>query len=128
MNTYTPKLTALEYFGLETLFRKLVTAYEADYSHSGEDPELILTENGISVRDFRHPYLFGSFAARELLMIDDVCTLIGTTFYSPANPDAANDTMIDVSEYLSCSNLPIDDLMDKIAARKLETEKPNVNG
>lgn len=31
MDTYTPHLTSLEYFGLETLFRHLITEYGSTY-------------------------------------------------------------------------------------------------
>ena len=62
------------------------------------------------------PYYFGSFAAMELIMIGDVCTLVGSSAWSADRADPGPcDTMIDVTEYLKTPGLPIDYLMDKIA-------------
>lgn len=62
MDTYTPHLTSLEYFGLETLFRHLITEYGSTYQGEGANLDFRRTHQGVSVCD---PYYFGSFAARE---------------------------------------------------------------
>ena len=113
MDTYTSHLTSLEYFGLETLFRHLITEYGSTYLEDGTNLDLRRTQQGISVCD---PYYFGSFAAMELIMIGDVCALVGSSAWSAnrADPDPC-DTMIDVTEYLKISGLPIDYLIAKIA-------------
>ena len=52
----------------------------------------------------------------ELIMIGDVCTLVGSSAWSADRADPGPcDTMIDVTEYLKTPGLPIDYLMDKIA-------------
>ena len=113
MDTYTSHLTSLEYFGLETLFRYLITEYVSTYQGEGANLDFRRTHQGVSVCD---PYYFGSFAARELIMIGDVCALVGSSAWSAdrADPDPC-DTMIDVTEYLKISGLPIDYLIAKIA-------------
>ena len=113
MDTYTSHLTSLEYFGLETLFRHLITEYGSTYQGEGGNLDFRRTQQGVSVYD---PYYFGSFAAMELIMIGDVCTLVGSSAWSADRADPGPcDTMIDVTEYLKTPGLPIDYLMDKIA-------------
>ena len=112
MDTYTSHLTSLEYFGLETLFRHLITEYNSAYLKEGVNFDLRRTHQGVSVCD---PYYFGSFVARELIMIGDVCALVGSSAWSANRADPGPcDTMIDVTEYLKTPGLPIDYLMDKI--------------
>ena len=113
MDTYTPHLTSLEYFGLETLFRHLITEYGSTYLEEAANLDFRRTHQGVSVCD---PYYFGSFAARELIMIGDVCALVGSSAWSADRADPFPcDTLIDVSEYLKTPGFPIDYLMDKIA-------------
>ena len=101
-----------KYFGLETLFRHLITEYGSTYLEDGTNLDLRRTQQGISVCD---PYYFGSFAAMELIMIGDVCALVGSSAWSANRADPGPcDTMIDVTEYLKTPGLPIDYLMDKI--------------
>ena len=104
MDTYAPHLTALEYFGLETLFRHLITEYNSAYLKEGVNFDLRRTQQGISICD---PYY---------IMIGNVCALVGSSAWSAdrADPDPC-DTMIDVTEYLKISGLPIDYLIAKIA-------------
>ena len=113
MDTYAPHQTTLEYFGLETLFRHLITEYNSAYLKEGVNFDLRRTQQGISICD---PYYFGNFVARELIMIGNVCALVGSSAWSAdrADPDPY-DTMIDVTEYLKISGLPIDYLIAKIA-------------
>ena len=113
MDTYTSHLTSLEYFGLETLFRHLITEYGSTYQEEGANLDFRRTQQGVSVCD---PYYFGSFAAMELIMIGDVCALVGSSAWSANRADPGPcDTMIDVTEYLKTPGLLIDYLMDKIA-------------
>lgn len=84
MDTYTPHLTSLEYFGLETLFRHLITEYGSTYQGEGANLDFRRTHQGVSVCD---PYYFGSFAAMELIMIGDVCTLVGSSAWSADRAD-----------------------------------------
>mgnify|MGYP003160787550 CR=1 FL=1 len=49
MDTYTSHLTSLEYFGLETLFRHLITEYGSTYQGEGANLDFRRTQQGVSV-------------------------------------------------------------------------------
>ena len=114
MSTYAQSLTTLEYFGLKTLFKKLITEYETTISGIHTNTDLVRTKNGIAVCNDRHFYSFGSFAAKELIKIGDTCALAGFLSHDEPIPLQASNCLIDVSEYLTLENIPIDNLMDKI--------------
>lgn len=114
MSTYTQSLTRLEYFGLETLFKKLIVEYESTISGIHTTTNLVRTQNGVAVCNNLHFYFFGSFAAKELIKIGDTCALTGFLSHGEPICSQESDCMVDVSEYLTLENIPIDDLMDKI--------------
>lgn len=125
-NTKTLKsLTSLEYAGMESVFQRIISAYE-DYqnippeSHTPTDQITRRTCHGIEIYDGEYNlYLIEDFAVKSIFTIENLCVISGFRADGSNLSDCQNsdvDTLIDITEFLDCNYIDIDRLVDKIAS------------
>lgn len=120
-------LTSLEYAGMESVFQRIVSAYE-DYqsipleSHTPTDQITRRMCRGIEIHDGEYNlYLIEDFAVRTIFTVEGLCVMSG--FRTDGRDlsecqGSGSDTIIDITEFLDCSYIDIDRLVEKITSAR----------
>ena len=120
-NTPEPYLTSLEYSGLESLFQRIVAAYE-DYINIPEanrtktQNRTSRTDDGINIDS---AYTIDGFVIDSLIIIGDSCAIGGYICY---DIDPKIYYHIDITEFLDMKTIDIERLLDKIFPLHLITK------
>ena len=120
-------LTSLEYAGLETLFQRIVNAYEGSQGIREEEQTPVSqitrrTGQGIEVFDGAYDiYRIEDFAVKEIYKEGDTCILAGFKMDGQDIEkcfDNDADTSIDITPFLDESYIDLEWLMEQLDKQK----------
>lgn len=123
-DTKIRKLTSLEYYGMESLFQKIIDAYE-DYrgipKKAWTFSEEISRRTEIGIEVFDGPFNFyciQKFAVKNFFIMEDICVMAG---FDTTNKtidecfESSPEILIDVTEFLDSKYIDIDRLIEKVS-------------